>query len=160
MYFQESLLLWIKSPVFTLHSSILIKIPPCTLIWFLSKFQETRVYFHLLLSSISKKNIDFKKNLVNAPIFWLLIVSAVIRKTFEGCPKRKKRKSFEIPWWEISLWARECQKVHFKPVILFPYGERESRARSGTRSRAILSPLNEKGWFDWFAVWSFDGIGA
>ena len=34
------------------------------------------IYFHIILSSISKLNICFQKTLVDAPIFWLLIVSA------------------------------------------------------------------------------------
>ena len=43
-------------PVFTLHSSILIKIPPCTLIRACTLIRETRVWRHLAASSFSNNN--------------------------------------------------------------------------------------------------------
>ena len=60
VYFQKSFLLQIELPVFTLHSSILIKIPPCTLIRACTLIWETRVYSERI-SDREEQNIFEKK---------------------------------------------------------------------------------------------------
>ena len=74
--FQNPLLLWIKLPFFTLHSSNLIKISPCTLIWFLSKFHPVSLLGPVRL--FERLEYISHSNWKNAPISKLKSRSFVV----------------------------------------------------------------------------------